>query len=254
MHIKEKLLLTCNKLLFLAAVKEAIETLRRDNVDAFVLDLRNNSGGLFPEGIEIARIWLNKGVIVYICDSRGVRDIYDTDGTNAIAASEPLAVLVNKGTASASEILAGALKDNKRAVLLGEPTFGKGKIQSVFELSDGSGLAVTVARYETPDHIDINKVGITPDHPLPASFPKNDDVHLPFSSTRTFWREKMKPMPVELFGEMEEQASTVAMDVDDVEALDIFGEGPIAALDHHRLTDSDFFNSFEDDFDDADIN
>lgn len=157
------------------AVKEAIETLRRDNVDAFVLDLRNNSGGLFPEGIEIARIWLDKGVIVYICDSRGVRDIYDTDGTHAIAASEPLAVLVNKGTASASEILAGALKDNKRAVVLGEPTFGKGKIQSVFELSDGSGLAVTVARYETPDHIDINKVGIIPDHPLPASFPKDDD-------------------------------------------------------------------------------
>ncbi|XP_076959794.1 carboxyl-terminal-processing peptidase 2, chloroplastic-like [Bidens hawaiensis] len=158
-----------------AAVKEAIETLRRENVEGFVLDLRNNSGGLFPEGIEIARIWLNKGVIVYICDSRGVRDIYDTDGTNATAPSEPLAVLVNKGTASASEILAGALKDNKRAVLLGEPTFGKGKIQSVFELSDGSGLAVTVARYETPDHIDINKVGIIPDHPLPASFHKDDD-------------------------------------------------------------------------------
>ncbi|KAD5803653.1 hypothetical protein E3N88_15013 [Mikania micrantha] len=158
-----------------AAVKEAIETLRRENVEGFVLDLRNNSGGLFPEGIEIARIWLDKGVIVYICDNRGVKDIYDTDGTNAIAPSEPLAVLVNKGTASASEILAGALKDNKRAVLLGEPTFGKGKIQSVFELSDGSGLAVTVARYETPDHIDINKVGIIPDHPLPASFPKDDD-------------------------------------------------------------------------------
>ncbi|KAI7747627.1 hypothetical protein M8C21_024622 [Ambrosia artemisiifolia] len=158
-----------------AAVKEAIETLRRENVEGFVLDLRNNSGGLFPEGIEIARIWLDKGVIVYICDSRGVRDIIDTDGTNAVATSEPLAVLVNKGTASASEILAGALKDNKRAVLLGEPTFGKGKIQSVFELSDGSGLAVTVARYETPDHVDINKVGIIPDHPLPASFPKDDD-------------------------------------------------------------------------------
>ncbi|KAM0002731.1 putative processing peptidase [Helianthus debilis subsp. tardiflorus] len=158
-----------------AAVKEAIETLRRENVEGFVLDLRNNSGGLFPEGIEIAKIWLDKGVIVYICDSRGVRDIYDTDGTNAIAPSEPLAVLVNKGTASASEILAGALKDNKRAVLLGEPTFGKGKIQSVFEMSDGSGLAVTVARYETPDHIDINKVGIIPDHPLPALFPKDDD-------------------------------------------------------------------------------
>nr|XP_023921339.1 carboxyl-terminal-processing peptidase 2, chloroplastic-like [Quercus suber] len=157
------------------AVKEAIDTLRSNSVNAFVLDLRDNSGGLFPEGIEIAKIWLDKGVIVYICDSRGVRDIYDTDGSNAIAASEPLAVLVNKGTASASEILAGALKDNKRAVLFGEPTYGKGKIQSVFELSDGSGLAVTVARYETPAHTDIDKVGVIPDHPLPTTFPKDEE-------------------------------------------------------------------------------
>ncbi|KAH1191679.1 Carboxyl-terminal-processing peptidase 2, chloroplastic [Glycine max] len=159
-----------------SAIKEAINTLRSDNVNAFVLDLRDNSGGLFPEGIEIAKIWLDKGVIVYICDSRGVRDILDTDGSSALATSEPLVVLVNKGTASASEILAGALKDNKRAVLFGEPTFGKGKIQSVFELSDGSGLVVTVARYETPAHTDIDKVGVIPDHPLPISFPKDEDA------------------------------------------------------------------------------
>ncbi|KAL0414159.1 UNVERIFIED_CONTAM: Carboxyl-terminal-processing peptidase 2, chloroplastic, partial [Sesamum radiatum] len=112
---------------------------------------------------------LDKGVIVYICDSRGVRDIYDTDGSNVVAASEPLVVLVNKGTASASEILAGALKDNKRAVLVGEPTYGKGKIQSVFELSDGSGLAVTVARYETPAHTDIDKGRHNP-RPVPCQF------------------------------------------------------------------------------------
>ncbi|XP_015941037.1 carboxyl-terminal-processing peptidase 2, chloroplastic [Arachis duranensis] len=159
-----------------SAIKEAINTLRSENVNAFVLDLRDNSGGLFPEGIETAKIWLDKGVIVYICDSRGIRDILDTDGSNALAISEPLAVLVNKGTASASEILAGALKDNKRAILFGEPTFGKGKIQSVFELSDGSGLVVTVARYETPAHIDIDKVGVIPDHPLPTSFPKDEDA------------------------------------------------------------------------------
>ncbi|KAG4138229.1 hypothetical protein ERO13_D07G121933v2 [Gossypium hirsutum] len=118
---------------------------------------------------------LEKGVIVYICDNHGVRYLYDTDGSSAIAASEPLAVLVNMGTASASEILTGALKDNKRAVLFGEPTYGKGKIQSVFQLSDGSGLAVTVAHYETPAHNDSNKVGVIPDHPLPNSFPKDDD-------------------------------------------------------------------------------
>ncbi|KAJ6809825.1 carboxyl-terminal-processing peptidase 2, chloroplastic [Iris pallida] len=158
------------------AVRDAIQALRNNGVKAFVLDLRNNSGGLFPEGIETAKIWLDKGVIVYICDSRGVRDIYEVQEGDAVAASEPLIVLVNKGTASASEILAGALKDNKRAVLYGEPTFGKGKIQSVFELSDGSGLAITVARYETPAHTDINKVGITPDYPLPSSFPLDEDA------------------------------------------------------------------------------
>ncbi|CAN0904985.1 Carboxyl-terminal-processing peptidase 2, chloroplastic [Linum grandiflorum] len=157
------------------AVKKAVNSFKSDGVNTFVLDLRNNSGGLFPEGVEIAKIWLDKGVIVYVCDSRGVRDIYDTDGSGALVTSDPLTVLVNKGTASASEILAGALKDNKRAVLYGEPTFGKGKIQSVFQLSDGSGLVVTIARYETPAHIDIDKVGVIPDHPLPKSFPADGD-------------------------------------------------------------------------------
>eukprot|EP00271_Cylindrocystis_brebissonii_P013106 TRINITY_DN326_c0_g1_i1.p1 TRINITY_DN326_c0_g1~~TRINITY_DN326_c0_g1_i1.p1 ORF type:complete len:629 (-),score=96.52 TRINITY_DN326_c0_g1_i1:216-2102(-) len=154
------------------AVKDAIGQLRESGVTAFVLDIRNNSGGLFPSGIEIAKMWLKGNVVVvYIADSNGVRDIYDSDGKGALATEEPLAVLVNKGTASASEILAGALKDNGRAVILGEPTFGKGKIQSIFELSDGSGLAVTVARYETPAHIDVDRVGILPDRPLPDGVP-----------------------------------------------------------------------------------
>ncbi|MCO5598141.1 hypothetical protein L7F22_052233 [Adiantum nelumboides] len=140
------------------SIKEAIQKLKESGATAFILDMRNNSGGLFPAGIEIARMWLEKGVIVYITDSMGVRDIYEADGTGTLATEESLAVLVNKGTASASEILAGALKDNKRANILGEPTFGKGKIQSVFELSDGSGMAVTIACYETPAHVDIDKV------------------------------------------------------------------------------------------------
>ncbi|KAL2621949.1 hypothetical protein R1flu_002154 [Riccia fluitans] len=150
------------------AVRTAIENLRDSGATSFVLDIRNNSGGLFPAGVEIAKMWLDKGVIAYISDSKGVRDIYETDGEEAIATTEPLTVLVNRGTASASEVLAGALKDNKRALIVGEPTFGKGRIQSIFELSDGSGMAVTVARYETPAHINIDKVGITPDLRLTA--------------------------------------------------------------------------------------
>ncbi|CAN1759986.1 Carboxyl-terminal-processing peptidase 2, chloroplastic [Linum perenne] len=244
------------------AVKKAVNSFKSDGVDTFVLDLRNNSGGLFPEGVEIAKIWLDKGVIVYVCDSRGVRDIYDTDGTGALATSDPLTVLVNKGTASASEILAGALKDNKRAVLYGEPTFGKGKIQSVFQLSDGSGLVVTIARYETPAHIDIDKVGVIPDHPLPKSFPADGDDGLciclqdPASCNnrglvQRFATEKMRPMQMDFFADMEEQGSTVAMDVDDVDPLEIFGEG---MMNDSKLVDADFFNKFEDDFDDSDIN
>ncbi|CAI5527678.1 unnamed protein product [Closterium sp. Naga37s-1] len=150
-----------------SALKQALEQLTGEGATAFILDIRNNSGGLFPSAIEIAKMWINKGVLVYITDSLGVRDVYETNGEGSIATTQPLAVLVNKGTASASEILAGALKDNNRALVFGEPTFGKGKIQSVFELSDGSGLAVTIARYETPDHTDIDKflpVDLDPTH------------------------------------------------------------------------------------------
>jgi hypothetical protein len=90
--------------------------------------------------------------------SAGVRDIYSAEN-RAIDASTPLVVLANRGTASASEVLAGALKDNRRAAVAGENTFGKGLIQTLVELSDGSAVAVTVAKYQTPAGIDINKVG-----------------------------------------------------------------------------------------------
>lgn len=139
----------------------AIETMEGDGADAYILDLRNNPGGLLQAGIEIARLWLDQGTIVYTVGRQGILDSFAARGpalTNA-----PLVVLVNQGTASASEILAGALQDNGRAQLVGEVTFGKGLIQSLFNLSDGSGLAVTVAKYETPNHRDINRQGIEPD-------------------------------------------------------------------------------------------
>ncbi|MFM7580998.1 MAG: S41 family peptidase, partial [Microcystaceae cyanobacterium] len=99
--------------------------------------------------------------IVYTVNREGIQDSFLAEGEALTQA--PLAVLVNQGTASASEILAGALQDNGRAILVGEKTFGKGLIQSLFELSDGAGLAVTVAKYETPNHHDIHKLGIVPD-------------------------------------------------------------------------------------------
>lgn len=146
-------------------VNHAIRHLQNQGATAYILDLRNNPGGLLQAGIEIARLWLDDGTIVYTVNRQGIQGSFEATGQ--ALTREPLVVLVNQGTASASEILAGALKDNQRATIVGEKTFGKGLIQSLFDLSDGSGLAVTVARYETPAHHDINKLGITPDVVVP---------------------------------------------------------------------------------------
>jgi carboxyl-terminal processing protease len=151
-----------------AEVAHTVAKMEQQGADRYILDLRNNPGGLLQSGIEIARLWLDQGAIVYTVNRQGTLGTFEAEG--AALTRDPLVVLVNQGTASASEILAGALQDNGRAAIVGEKTFGKGLIQSLFDLSDGSGLAVTVAKYETPSHRDINKLGITPDRvvPLPA--------------------------------------------------------------------------------------
>lgn len=142
-------------------VESAINRLEAQGAKSYVLDLRNNPGGLLQAGIEIARLWLDQGTVVYTVNRQGSLGSFEAGGQALTKA--PLVVLVNQGTASASEILAGALQDNGRAKLVGEKTFGKGLIQSLFDLTDGSGLAVTVAKYETPNHHDIHKLGISPD-------------------------------------------------------------------------------------------
>ncbi len=152
----------------------AITSLEKKGADAYILDLRNNPGGLLQAGIEIARLWLDSGTIVYTVNRQGVEGSFEALGS--ALTNDPLVILVNQGTASASEILAGALQDNARAKLVGEKTFGKGLIQSLFELSDGSGLAVTIAKYETPNHHDINKLGIKPDQEIPSQQLTRDQV------------------------------------------------------------------------------
>lgn len=142
-------------------IRSALMALERQEAAGYVLDLRNNPGGLLQAGIEIARLWLDQGTIVYTVNRQGILESFEA-GDRALT-QKPLVLLVNGGTASASEILAGALQDNQRAQLVGETTFGKGLIQSLFDLTHGSGLAVTVAKYETPNHRDIHKLGITPD-------------------------------------------------------------------------------------------
>ena len=142
-------------------MKEAIEDLEMQGVVGYILDLRANPGGLLYSSIDIARMWMNEGGIVSTVDRQG---IVEEEATNNSALTDrPLVVLVDGGSASASEILSGALQDNDRAILVGTQTFGKGLVQSVRGLRDGSGLAVTVAKYLTPSGRDINQHGIDPD-------------------------------------------------------------------------------------------
>lgn len=142
-------------------MERAIKNLNKENVDAFVLDLRANPGGLLRISIDIARMWMNSGEIVKTVDRIGGSE--DLKANFTALTDKPLMVLVDDDSASASEILAGALKDNKRAVIVGDNTFGKALVQSVHGLSDGSGLAVTIAHYYTPSGTDISKKGVAPD-------------------------------------------------------------------------------------------
>ncbi len=152
-------------------VEEALEELSEKDIEGLVLDLRNNSGGLVSSGLAVADAFLSNEPIVETRNRDGVSD--------AIPAGEktlydgPMVTLVNGGTASASEILAGALQDNGRSQLIGSLTFGKGLIQSLTDLSDGSGLAVTVAGYLTPNGKDIQNHGINPDRLLDQPEPLN---------------------------------------------------------------------------------
>ncbi|KPQ35021.1 MAG: carboxyl-terminal processing protease [Phormidesmis priestleyi Ana] len=142
-------------------MSEAIATLTDQGAEAFVLDLRGNPGGLLQASIDISRMWLPRGSIVRTVDRDGHSD--EITANRTALTDLPLAVLVNGQSASSSEIVTGALGDNDRAIVVGNPTFGKALVQSLHGLSDGSGLAVTVAHYYTPDGTDISSRGITPD-------------------------------------------------------------------------------------------
>lgn len=142
-------------------MKQAIQNLKQKNADAFVLDLRDNPGGLLLSGVEIARMWMENGKIVSIVNREGSDRQFSAN--NKALTELPLAVLIDGQSASASEILAGALKDSGRAQVVGTRTYGKGTVQSVNSLSDGSGLAVTIARFYSPSGTPINQRGIKPD-------------------------------------------------------------------------------------------
>ena len=142
-------------------IEEALQELKDKEVEGIILDLRNNSGGLVSSGIAVADSFLSEKPVVETKDRNGIKDAIISQKETSF--DGPMVTLVNKGTASASEILAGSLQDNNRSTLMGEQTYGKGLIQSLKSLGEESGIAITVASYLTPKGNNIQSKGITPD-------------------------------------------------------------------------------------------
>ena len=136
---------------------------RLKDTKGLILDLRGNSGGLFQNAIVISNLFMNEGTIVNVIARQGKKNTYTAEHDGCIY-NNPLVVLIDENSASASEILSSALKDNKRAILIGTKTYGKGLVQKVFALPNKSGMNLTIARYLTPKGIDINKKGVEPDY------------------------------------------------------------------------------------------
>lgn len=155
--------------------KEALDMLEAEGMEKLVLDLRNNTGGLVKSAHEIGEELLPEGIMVYTMDKDGNReDTLCDDVYNDV----PLVVLVNGNSASAAEILAGAIQDTGRGQLIGTTTFGKGLVQRLFTLPDGSGLNVTIQKYYTPNGTSIHGVGITPDYEveLPEEYAQQTNI------------------------------------------------------------------------------
>lgn len=155
--------------------KEALDTLEVEGMEKLVLDLRNNTGGLVKSAHEIGEELLPEGIMVYTMDKEGNReDTLCDDVYNDV----PMVVLVNGNSASAAEILAGAIQDTGRGELIGTTTFGKGLVQRLFTLPDGSGLNVTIQKYYTPNGTSIHGVGITPDYEveLPEEYAQQTNI------------------------------------------------------------------------------
>lgn len=141
----------------------ALEELQKKGMRALILDLRNNPGGLLSQAVQVADLFLEKGKLIVYTEGRGKNQNLRFLDEHDNPPSFPMVVIVNKGSASASEIVAGALQDHQRAVLLGTQTFGKGTVQTVIPLDDGSGLRLTTARYFTPSRRAIDGTGVAPD-------------------------------------------------------------------------------------------
>jgi carboxyl-terminal processing protease len=158
-------------------VGAGFDTLREQGIQALVLDLRDNGGGLLDSTVEIARFFLSSGTILTEESVDHERKEYRVEIPGR-AVDLPMAIFVNENTASAAEVLAAALRENERAVLIGSRTFGKGTVQAVVELSDGSSLHITTARWLAPDGETLDGTGLTPDYTVESSSESGPDPYL----------------------------------------------------------------------------
>lgn len=142
-------------------LRKELEKVTAEGVKGLILDLRNNPGGELGAAIEVASYFVPKGPVVRIVDREGKEEVHGSDGRQTIHL--PLVVLVNEMSASAAEIVAGAIKDRKAGILVGSSTYGKGLVQVIYPLQDGAGLKLTTSKYLTPDGHDIDRKGIIPD-------------------------------------------------------------------------------------------
>lgn len=156
---------------------QALENLKSQGADSLILDLRNNPGGLLDVAAKIAEDFLPAGKTIVSTRGRPVSQnaLLKSSNEGGDFLEWPMAILINEGSASGSEIVAGALRDNQRAMLVGVKSFGKGSVQSVIPLPDGSGLRLTTAKYFTPSGVCINGIGITPDVVVEENSPKPED-------------------------------------------------------------------------------
>jgi carboxyl-terminal processing protease len=152
-------------------LEDALGKLKDQGMQALIIDLRWNPGGLLDEAVEVCEKFLPRGQLVVTTEGRDPSEnsIRRADGSGDELGGMPIVVLVNLGSASAAEIVTGCLQDLHRAVILGQKTFGKGSVQTVFPLDDGSALKLTIAKYYTPSHKVIHEHGITPDVSVPMT-------------------------------------------------------------------------------------
>jgi len=161
-------------------LEAALKSLRKEGMQALVLDLRGNPGGLLEQAVGVCEKFLPRGQLVVTTEGRNAAQNSSryASGHGDELKGMPIVVLVNLGSASASEIVAGCLQDVKRAIILGEKTFGKGSVQSILPMQDGSALRLTTAKYYTPSHKVIHEEGITPDIAVPMSEEEYRDIQL----------------------------------------------------------------------------